>query len=248
MESLQQTFETGERERVAQIYLAAAELFCERGFDGTSMNDVAEVVGITKAAIYHFVPGGKKELLYAIMNYGLDRLDAYVITPARAVLDAEERLRVVIRNHVRLITNGSLKSGHNPVTILVEEVGGLSAVQRRKIDQRKRVYVDLLRDTLKELKQENKLRAVDETVAAFSLLGIILWISRWYDPAGKLNAEQIVEEVLQLPAVRCASRSGHQRVGKQHSGKVDAHVDRCTHGGRIAGRLSGHRLGRLGHQ
>ena len=198
MESLQQTFESGERERVAQIYLAAAELFCESGFDGTSMSDVADAVGITKAGIYHFVPGGKKELLFAIMNYGLDRLDTYVVIPARAILDAEDRLRAIISNHVRLIANGSLKGGHNPVTIVVEEVGGLSAAQQRKIDARKRVYVELLRDTLKELKQQDKLRAVDETVAAFSLLGMILWVSRWYDPDGKLSAAQIADEVLKL--------------------------------------------------
>jgi AcrR family transcriptional regulator len=198
MESLRKTFESGESERVAQIYTAAAELFCERGFDGTSMNDVAEAVGITKAAIYHFIPGGKKDLLYAIMNYGLDRLDTYVIDPARDIPDAEERLRAIVTNHLRLITSGSLKSGHNPVTIVVEEVGGLNTAQQRKIDARKKVYVDLLRDTLKELNQQGKLRPVDETVAAFSLLGMILWVSRWYDPAGRLKTEQIIEEVLKL--------------------------------------------------
>jgi AcrR family transcriptional regulator len=198
MESLRKTFESSESERVAQIYTAAAELFCERGFDGTSMNDVAEAVGITKAAIYHFIPGGKKDLLYAIMNYGLDRLDTYVIYPARAIQDAEDRLRAIIANHVRLITSGSQKNGHNPVTIVVEEVGGLTPGQRRKIDARKRVYVDLLRDTLKELHQQGKLRNVDETVAAFSLLGMILWVSRWYDPSGRIDTEHITEEILKL--------------------------------------------------
>lgn len=198
MKSLKKTFEESESERVAQIYTAAAELFCEKGFDGTSMSDVAEAVGITKAGIYHFVPGGKKDLLFAIMNYGLDRLDTYVITPARAITDAEERLRAIISNHIRLITSGSKTGGHNPVTIVVEEVGGLGAAHRRKIDQRKRVYVDLIRGTLQQLNQENKLRAVDETVAAFSLLGIILWVSRWYKPDGRLTAEQIADEILKL--------------------------------------------------
>lgn len=198
MESLRKTFEASESERVAQIYNAAAELFCERGFDGTSMNDVAEAVGITKAAIYHFIPGGKKDLLYAIMNYGLDRLDTYVIHPARAIPDAETRLRAIISNHIRLITSGSQQNGHNPVTIVVEEVGGLNVTQRRKIDARKRVYVDLLRTTLKELRQQDKLRQVDETVAAFSLLGMILWVARWYDPGGRIDTEHVIEEVIKL--------------------------------------------------
>jgi AcrR family transcriptional regulator len=198
MKSLKRTFEESESERVAQIYTAAAELFCEKGFDGTAMSDVAEAVGITKAGIYHFVPGGKKDLLFAIMNYGLDRLDTYVIIPARAIPDPEERLRAIIRNHVRLITSGSQASGHNPVTIVVEEVGGLNAAQRRKVDGRKRVYMDLIRDTLRQLNREGKLRPLDETVAAFSLLGIILWVSRWYKPEGRLTPDQIAEEILKL--------------------------------------------------
>ncbi|MBL8167695.1 MAG: TetR family transcriptional regulator [Acidobacteria bacterium] len=198
MNSLSDPFEATENERLAQIYTAAAELFCEKGFDGTSMSAVAEMVGITKAGIYHFIPGGKKDLLFAIMSYGLDRLDTHVITPAHAIPDAEERLRSIINNHVRLITSGSKTGGHNPVTIVVEEVGGLSPTHRRKIDQRKRVYVELIRDTLKQLKQDGKLQAVDETVAAFSLLGIILWISRWYDPDGRLSAEQVADEIMKL--------------------------------------------------
>jgi TetR/AcrR family transcriptional regulator, cholesterol catabolism regulator len=198
MKSLQQTFEAEESVRVAQIYTAAAELFCTKGFDGTSMSDVAEAVGITKAGIYHFVPGGKKELLFAIMNYALDRLDTYVINPARTIADPEERLRQTILTHVRLIAKGSLPSGHNPITVVVEEVRCLNAAQRRKIDGRKRVYVDLLRDTLKELKKQKKLRPLDETAAAFSLLGVIMWLSRWYDPNGKLTVEQIAQEILSM--------------------------------------------------
>ncbi len=198
MQTLRETFESVESERLAQIYRAAAELFCEKGFEGTSMSAVAEAVGVTKAAIYHFIPGGKQELLYAVMSFGMDRLETYVITPARAVTDAETRLRNIISNHVGLILQGASPSGHNPVTIVNEEVGGLSKEHRREIDQRKRAYVDLVRDTLIQLNAENKLRAVDETVAAFSMLGTILWVARWYDPKGRLSSTQINEEISKL--------------------------------------------------
>jgi TetR/AcrR family transcriptional regulator, cholesterol catabolism regulator len=198
MKTLKQVFESAENERLAQIYTVAAELFCEKGFDATSMSDVAEAVGITKAGIYHFVPGGKKDLLFAVMSYGMDRLETYVITPARTIMDAEERLRTIINHHVKLITSGSKTGGHNPVTIVVDEVAGLAPAHRRKIDQRKRAYLDLIRDTLKQLKEEGKLRQVDETVAAFSVLGIMLWVSRWYLPDGRLSPDQIAEEIMKI--------------------------------------------------
>lgn len=184
-------------DRLSEIYRTAARIICEKGYDATSMNDIAEAVGITKAGIYHHIPG-KKELLFRIMNFGMDELDEEVILPARAIADAEQRLRAIITNHVQLITRRSTPRGNNPVTIVIEEVAGLTPAHRRKIDQRKRAYVELIRDTLARLKEEGRLSQVDVTAAAFSLLGMILWLSRWYNPAGRLTPEQIAEQITSI--------------------------------------------------
>ncbi len=186
------------RKRLSQIYVAAAQLFYDKGFDATSMSDIADAVGMTKAGVYHFIPGGKQDLLFAVMNYGMDRLDDQVITPARAITDAEQRLRSIITSHAMLIIRGSGSDGHNPVTIVVDEVAGLTTSQLNKINQRKRAYLDLMRTTLQQLKDEGKLKDVDATVAAFSLLGMMLWLSRWFRPDGRLTSEQVVEEIYKI--------------------------------------------------
>ena len=109
-----------------------------------------------------------------------------------------ERLRTIITNHVHLITSRSTSQGNNPVTIVVDEVAGLTVAQRRKIDQRKRAYVDLIREALSELKESGKLRDLDVIAATFSLLGMILWLSRWYSPEGRLTPDQVSEEVTKI--------------------------------------------------
>lgn len=182
--------------RLSEIYRVAARIICEKGYDATSMSEIADAVGITKAGVYHHVPG-KRDLLFAIMSYGLDSLENEVITPARAISDAEQRLRAIIISHSRLITDHSMSEG-NPVTIVIDEVAGLTPAHRRKIDQRKRAYVDLVRGTLKQLKEEGKLRNVDVTVAAFSLFGMIIWLSRWYHPDGPLSSEQVADEISKI--------------------------------------------------
>lgn len=187
--------EANDVERLRQIYRAAAWLFCEKGYEATSMSDIAERVGITKAGVYHFIQGTKQELLFDIISYGLDRVEAAVIEPARALTDAEERLRFIVENHISLIISGSTSAGYNPVTIVVEEVSGLSPAQLKTVNKRKREYVDLIRDTLKQLNEESKLKDVDPTVAAFSLLGTILWVARWYLPSGLLTSENVAEEI-----------------------------------------------------
>lgn len=182
--------------RLTEIYRAAAKIICEKGYDATSMSEIADAVGITKAGVYHHIPG-KQDLLFAIMSYGLDSLENEVIKPARTIDDAEKRLRAIVFKHSRLITDRSMSTG-NPVTIVIDEVAGLTPAHRRTIERRKRAYVKLVRNTLEQLKVEKKLRNVNVTVAAFSLFGMILWLSRWYHPGGSLTPDQVAEEVCNI--------------------------------------------------
>ena len=183
-----------EPNRLNQIYYVAAKIFCDKGYDATSMSDIADAVGITKAGIYHYVKS-KQDLLFAIMNFGMDRLEIQVITPARAVIDAEQRLRAILRNHALLIIEGSRPEGYSPLTVLNDEMAGLTPTHRRKVQLRKRAYLNLLRDTLRQLKDEGKLKDVDATVAAFSQFGMLLWLSRWYKPDGRLTGDEVANEI-----------------------------------------------------
>lgn len=179
-------------ERVAEIYRTAAQIILRKGYDATSVNDIANALGMTKAGLYHYI-NGKKELLFDIMNFGLWELDEEVATPARAIQDPAARLRFIIDAHARLVTRG-----RGAITILVDEVTALTPAQQRKITQSKRKYFDFLRGTLEELKAAGKMRDVDTTAAAFSLLGMINWLSRWFQQGGALNEEQAADQIVRI--------------------------------------------------
>lgn len=178
--------------RAAEVYRTAAQIILEKGYDATSVSDIAQALGITKAGLYHYIHG-KTQLLFDIMQYGLDVLDCEVAQPAKKIADAETRLRFMIGMHARIVTRGE-----GAVTILVDEARALTPAQNRKITQRKRAYLGFLRATLKEMKDERKLRDVDLTVAAFSMLGMINWLSRWYQADGPINERQIAEAIVDI--------------------------------------------------
>ena len=119
-------------ERLAEIYRTAAQIILRKGYDATSVNDIANALGMTKAGLYHYI-NGKKELLFDIMNFGLDELDEEVITPAGSIADKGARLRFIIASHARLVTRGQ-----GAITILVDEITALTPAQSRKITRRKR--------------------------------------------------------------------------------------------------------------
>jgi AcrR family transcriptional regulator len=179
-------------ERLAEVYRTAAQIILRKGYDATSINDIANGLGMTKAGLYHYI-NGKKELLFDIMNFGLDELDKEVATPARSIADPSARLRFIIASHAQLVTRGQ-----GAITILVDEITALTPAQNRMITRRKREYFNRLRDVLNELKSAGKLHDVDTTVATFSLLGMINWLSRWFRQDGDLTQEQVAEQIANI--------------------------------------------------
>jgi TetR/AcrR family transcriptional regulator, cholesterol catabolism regulator len=178
--------------RAAEVYRTAAEIILQKGYDATSVNDIAQALGITKAGLYHYIHG-KTQLLFDIMQYGLNELDREVARPAAKIQDPEARLRFMIAMHARIVTRG-----HGAVTILVDEARALTPAQNRKVTRKKREYFDFLRATLQELKDAGKLRDVNLSVAAFSLLGMINWLSRWYRAEGKLDEKHVSESIVDI--------------------------------------------------
>ncbi len=183
---------SGKGKRASHVYRVAAEIMCHKGYEATSMNDIAEAAGLTKAGIYHYIRG-KEDLLFEIMMYAMDNLEQRVIAPAQQAADAEDRLRAIVENHAR-----SLIEGVGAITIVLEEMPALTAAHRKQIKARKRAYFDLIRQTLRQLAAEGKLREVDPTSGAFALLGMILWISRWYRRDGKISPEDTLRDYVEL--------------------------------------------------
>lgn len=179
-------------ERAGSIYRTAARMIYEQGFAATSMNEIAEAVDLTKPGLYYYVKG-KKELLFAIMSFAMDQLEENVVAPARRLDDPAERVAFVVREHARLLTHDT-----SPLAILIDEVAGLSETQRETITRRKRAYFDFIRDDLDALAAAGRLRDVDTTTATFSLLGMVMWIARWYQKGGRMAADVVVDDLAQI--------------------------------------------------
>jgi AcrR family transcriptional regulator len=178
--------------RAAAVYQTAAKIILQKGYDATSVGDIADALGITKAGLYHYIRG-KTDLLFEIMKYGLRVLQREVTDPAEKINDPEKRLRFIISTHARIVTRGD-----GAVSILVDEARALSATQYRAVTRLKRAYLDILRRTINELRAEGKLRQIDTTVAAFGAIAMINWLSRWYQPDGPLTAEEIADQITEM--------------------------------------------------
>lgn len=179
--------------RQARIYEVAARIFCEKGFDKASMGDIAEAAGLTKAGLYHHIRS-KEELLYSIMAYGMGLFEDKVLKHVAAIPDPLDRLRATFRGHVLVVTRDRPKE----ITVILHESKVLKGRFRERIDARKRRYVRFLEKTIRELVRGGRVRAVDPSVAAFGMLGMINWIYQWYRPGGRLSETDLADQMADL--------------------------------------------------
>jgi TetR/AcrR family transcriptional regulator, cholesterol catabolism regulator len=198
-----------------EILRTAARLFQQRGYDATSMNDVAAALKLSKGGLYHHFQS-KDEILYEIMNHAMEITQERVLNPVRSIADPEERLRTLIRLHIEVV----LSPRDREITVMLHENHPLPPLLRKRINSRKKEYVHFLESLMAEVQEKVQERVqekaqdkipskvqrevrqsagkVSPRAAAFALLGMINWIYQWYKPEGELHAQSLIPQFTEL--------------------------------------------------
>jgi AcrR family transcriptional regulator len=169
------------RPRHEELVAAAVRLFRERGYHATSMQDLAEALGIQRGSLYHYI-AAKEDLLWEIMDRAMTRLWTAVAPVARAPSSAVRRLQEAIAAH--LAVAASLR---DELTILHVELKSLSPARRREMVARRDRYEALFREILEDGIARGEFREVDVRATAFALLGACNWFTQWFRPDGPLG-------------------------------------------------------------
>ena len=177
-------------EKLRSILQQAARLIYLKGFDGTSMQDIADACGMTKAGLYHHI-ATKEAMLLAIMHYGMDLFEERVMGPVKDIADPLARLKATMANNVRLVTHDSTKE----VTIILHEHSTLTGDAKQASNARKKQYVQFLERSFEEAMAKGQIRKVEATLAAFSFLGTVLWTYKWYRSDGALSPQQLADGI-----------------------------------------------------
>ena len=181
-----------------EILRTAARLFQQRGYDATSMNDVAAALKLSKGGLYHHFQS-KDEILFEIMNHAMEITQERVLDPVRGIADPEERLRSLIRRHIEVV----LSPRDREITVMLHENHPLPPALRKRINTRKKDYVHFVESLIAEVQKDAQRTrpskaAVSPRAAAFALLGMINWIYQWYKPEGELQANNLIPQFTEL--------------------------------------------------
>src|SRR5690349_10830225 len=177
-----------------EILRTSARLFQQQGYDGTSMNDVAAALKLSKGGLYHHFQS-KDEILFDLMNHAMDITEERVIAPVKAIADPEERLRTLIRRHIAVV----LSERDREITVMLHENHPLSPALRKRINARKKDYIHFVENLIAEVQRASGSKStVSPRAAAFALLGMINWIYQWYRPEGALQEESLTQQYTEI--------------------------------------------------
>ncbi len=175
----------------AAVLAAAIELFNRRGYDATSVGDIAAELGLTKSAVYHHVDS-KEQLLAEALDEALDELEATVAAAAVAEGSPSERLRGVVRHSVEVLVD------HQPAVTLLLRVHGNSEVEKAALSRRRRLDTHLAA-LVRAAVDDGSLRSdLDPDLVSRLLFGMVNSLVEWYRVGGTVPVGQVADAVAVL--------------------------------------------------
>jgi AcrR family transcriptional regulator len=175
-----------------KLLQTAAHLFRSKGYERTTVRDLASAVGIQSGSIFHHFKS-KDEILRAVMEETI----VYNTALMRAALlesnDARERVLSLIRCELQSIMGGTGEA----MGVLVYEWRSLSEDSRAYILSLRDTYEQIWLDVLSDARDAGYFKA-DPFVLRRFLTGALSWTTTWFRPDGKMTLDQLAEEALSL--------------------------------------------------
>jgi len=183
----------GKESRRDQILKTATRIFCEKTYHGTTLQEIANAVGMLKGSLYYYITS-KEKLLADIILDALQTLNEDLLRVENADLTPVERLRQVVREHVKFNAR-------------YREVGTLFLTERNTIssldEMEKMMQIFERRDkliarTLREAIEAGVYRPVDIRITSLAIVGLCNSVLFWYRPSGRLSYDEIADAFFEL--------------------------------------------------
>jgi len=175
--------------RLQKIVDVSINLFHKKGYRTTTLDDVSKELGITKAALYHYV-SSKENLLSIIFIQALENIFKNTHKINLMNISPDKKLRLMIKNHVKDIIIKSLPL----LSVFFSEENQLSEESYKKMQTEKKKYTDIIENVLKDGVKQGLFRKIDTRLMSYGIIGMCNWILKWYKSGvTKYKPEEIAD-------------------------------------------------------
>ena len=183
------------------IIREAAKVFNRRGSHGTTLDDVAERLGVTKTALYRYVQN-KNDLLFACHEEAMEI--------ARECMDRGEAEGTTGLEKIQIGMKGYLREmiGAMGVPVLILEENALTGESAAKIIALRDAFEKRMRRLVEEGITDGSILPLNPKLAIFMLLGAVHWVTKWYSPAGPWTAGDVSDALIEMVTRGLAANPG----------------------------------------
>jgi AcrR family transcriptional regulator len=187
---IQSSAEQGDLKRFA-ILRTAAELFNERGFYETSLNELAKRLNVTKPSLYYYFKS-KDDILLQILNQAVVEFGPAMTMAEASGLSGLERLKIFVSQYTVCMTGVFGKC------MVLSGLGPLEPSSKDELTPTFRLLDSFVRKLLDEGIQDGSIAPCDTKITTFSIFGAMHWLARWYRPEGEFSPQAIADRVFAL--------------------------------------------------
>lgn len=176
-----------------EILRASSRMFFEKGFDRTSMRDLAQATHLTTAGLYYYIKS-KKKLLAEVDQFLMNEFENKVFLTPKWEKDPRGRMRQFLGNVIGLVLDApEMHSIMMEKAFFRGEIQRVSRHKRRELVKKTEAFLIQLRkdgEAAEDIDED-----IDITVATFSLIAIVNWIPLWFDPRGRIRKEELIDSL-----------------------------------------------------
>lgn len=176
-----------------QISEIAAELISTEGYKGTSLQKIADKVGVHKSTLFHYIKS-KKDLLVQILEQSGNNLSANLERISSLdKSEPEEKLRAAFETHL-----SSVIEDIGGLNVYLHEMKTLPPKYRKIYTQKRKNYEKYFENIVTEMKERGLFEGLDAKVVTFGILGMLNSIPRWYRPEGRLTVKEVSDTLFKM--------------------------------------------------
>jgi AcrR family transcriptional regulator len=177
--------------RKNRVYSVATETLWQKGYDKTTIRDIARATDMTTAGLYYYFRS-KEELLFQILDSHMDDLIAG-ITEIPTDTDPLTVIRRYIRYQVGIYCGDRYRS-----KLILNDDACLAGEWYTIIKDKERQYLTFWRNAIRTYCEAEGLPTDNIAVDAHCLVGMCNWIYRWYDPKGEITPDALAQKLFEI--------------------------------------------------
>jgi len=189
-----------------ELIEVAARIFAAQGYGNTSIQEIADEVGLLKGSLYHYI-ATKEDLLFEVIRSTMITWQDLVKSARNSDAPTLDRLRFYIHNNIE----GSLNVRER-TAVFTHDFQALSPKRQKIILELRQDHDDLLRDLIQKAKDEGVIGpGVNVKLTALAILTMSGSLYRWYNPEGELSASMIAAALTEFVMTGLGAGPSEQR-------------------------------------